>query len=105
MPFCFLSVLNGTFNLLIFVQVPILVPYTIVTSLLGFAEIFGAWVGWQIYKIASAHQLGAATGVGSPFILPGPGSSNRQPQTSTRDAPLRMFQGQGHRLGDYRPGD
>mmetsp|Transcript_11232 Transcript_11232/g.27467 ORF Transcript_11232/g.27467 Transcript_11232/m.27467 type:complete len:230 (+) Transcript_11232:321-1010(+) len=60
MPFCFLSGLNGVFNLLIFVQFPILVPYTVVTSLLGIIEIFCAYCGWQIYKNVSAYQMGSA---------------------------------------------
>ncbi|CAD7923920.1 unnamed protein product [Amoebophrya sp. A120] len=127
MPFCFLSGLNGVFNLLIFVQFPILVPYTMLTSILGIVEIFCAYCGWQIYKQVSAYQLGAAgfgpraperpagrIGGGPPGGgAPGAGGGGGAPaggggggwgggiSGQPQQAPgFQVFQGQGRRLGD-----
>ncbi|CAD7953314.1 unnamed protein product [Amoebophrya sp. A25] len=126
MPFCFLSGLNGVFNLLIFIQFPVLVVYTILTSVLGLVELFCAFCGWQIYKSVSSYQLGgmgggfggfgagarpaggnaagggrvgggSPGGSGGPGAAPGFGGLNAPP---AQQPGFQVFQGQGRRLGD-----
>ena len=129
MPFCFLSGLNGVFNLCVFVQFPILVPYTILTTSLGILEVACAVLGYKIYKIVSNTQLGgggswgaggggaAGGGVGGGGLFDGgggprgqdgpPGGSSAAPRpyitsglSGRSNEPFQVFQGQGRRLGD-----
>ena len=69
---------------MIFIQIPIVCLYTILTTLLGIVECLGAWAGWQIYKIVTEQQFGPGGGLlggafgGGAGPLPGLAAANNQ---------------------------